>query len=185
MRSALQWAAGVVLTALLAGGLAALSDFRMGAPPDHGVLRLAWRITSQKVSLCRERSPAELEKLPLHMRLPRVCSDHLLPYVLTVAVDGQPRLVRRVEAAGAHSDRPIYIQEDLPLPPGRHAVAIAFEPALETAQRAGESDQGTAMREALAKARRFRFAAPLELAHNRVTLVQLFEQQGEFSVSGP
>lgn len=185
MHNVLRWAAGVALTALLAGGLAALSDFRMGAPPDHGVLRLAWRITSQKVSVCRERSREELEKLPPHMRLPRVCSDHLLPYVLTVTVDGEQRLLRRVEAAGAHSDRPIYIQEDLPLPPGRHAVAIAFEPDLKTAQHAKESDQGTAMREALSRARRFRFAAPLELARNRVTLVQLLEQQGEFVVSGP
>jgi hypothetical protein len=183
MHSLLRWAAGVALTALLAGGLAALSDFPMGAQPDHGVLRLAWRITSQKVSLCRERSPAELEKLPLHMRLPRVCTDHLLPYVLTVAVEGEQKLVRRVEAAGAHSDRPIYIQEDLPLPPGSHDVAITFEP--DAAEPAGESARGTAMREALAKARRFRFSASLEIARNRVTLVQLFEQRGEFSVSGP
>jgi hypothetical protein len=177
-------------TALLLGALAFLSDFTIGSLPDHGVIRLAWRLVSQRVSLCRQASAAELERLPQHMRRPTVCVDRLLPYALRVAVDGRPVLERRVSAPGAHGDRPLYVQEDLRAEPGPHTVVISFVPDEDAALKEvlGEGADAAwteALRGALGRAARFDLDRVLPAAAGRVTLIQLHEREGRFFIMGP
>ena len=186
-RASLAWPARIVVTAALLGLLAWLSDFPLGTPASHGVLRLAWRTVSQKVSLCRTPSAAELEKLPPHMRRPSVCQEQLLPYVLTVAVDGQPRLTRHVSSPGAHGNRPLFVQEDLPLAPGSHRVKIAFVPddAVARSDQSGGDAWQSALRRALERSGRYEFDGEIAVAAGRVTLVQLQEQAAVYAISGP
>ena len=68
------------------------------------------------------------------------CNNPLL------TLNGKPRLHRRVDPAGARGDRPLYVQEDVPLPAGRYDLAVRFTPLLSEIARpeasaTGESDQ--------------------------------------------
>jgi hypothetical protein len=43
------------------------------ATDQHALLRLSWRMRGERLENCRDRTPAELEALPVHMRTPRIC----------------------------------------------------------------------------------------------------------------
>ena len=186
----LTWVARGAVTAAFMAALALLSDFSIGQPATDGVLRLAWRTVGQKASLCRVPSAEELEKQPAHMRRATVCEDWLLPYVLTVEVDGQARLERRIHSIGARSNRPLFVQEDLPMTPGSHRVRVSYVPDQDAAREAaaGEARQlewQAILAPSIARAGRYIFDAEAKVIAGRVTLIQLQEQAGTFVVSGP
>jgi hypothetical protein len=60
------------------------------------------------------------------MRAPRVCERRTLPFELSVAIDGEARIAERLEPPGARSDRPVYVDRELRVTPGRHRVALRF-----------------------------------------------------------
>lgn len=118
------------LGAVTVGTLAALrlaSFVPYVARPEAGaVVRLAWRARGERVNECRRLTPAELAKLPAHMRRQEVCEGRLLPYRLAVAMDGAPVVDRLVHGAGAREDRPLYVFEELAVRPGLHHVSVRF-----------------------------------------------------------
>ncbi|HEX5634316.1 MAG TPA: hypothetical protein VFX50_13845, partial [Gemmatimonadales bacterium] len=59
-----------------------------------------------------------------------------LHYRLRAWVDGELRVDREVAPLGARGDRPLFVEQDLSLPPGRHELKVEFEP-LEDPRKAG------------------------------------------------
>lgn len=178
---------GLVAAAALAL-LAALSQRPTGQPPEQGMMRLAWRMVGQKVSLCRERSAEELEALPQHMRKPEECTRHVLPYRLRVMVDGEQRVETVITPGGAKGDRPAYVQEEVLLEPGRHRVEAAFFPveygheSLSVLGQLSEAERET-LRQALLDAEPYRFRRTVEAEPGRIVLIELDEDEGHFRIT--
>jgi hypothetical protein len=115
------------------GAAGVLALIRLGsftpytAERDVGaIVRLAWRARGEHVRECRELSPEELQRLPVHMREKEVCEGRLLPYRLVVVLDSAQVVDRLVHGAGAREDRPLYVYEDLAVQPGTHHVVVTF-----------------------------------------------------------
>ena len=115
----------VTTIAIAALNVLALAPYQP-ASAGTALLRLSWRMRGNVEEKCRDRSAAELEKIPIHMRTARVCERDAVDYELNVAIDGREVLARRLAAAGARGDRPIYVLEEFPLEPGPHRVRIAL-----------------------------------------------------------
>lgn len=97
--------------------------------PESGVLRLTWRSRGLVIRECRPLTAEEQRNVPQHMRQPggETCHNRSLPFRLRVSLDGRLMLDRPVLPAGARSDRPLYVFEDLALDPGRHSLEVDFE----------------------------------------------------------
>lgn len=122
---------GAVVAVAVAAATAGLS--RAPVPmssADEALLRLSWRMTGIAAEACRTLPPEELEKLPVHMRAPEVCTGHVASYRLTVRVDGTEVLDDVVRPAGARGDRPVTVLRDLPLEPGTYRVEVGFDAIL-------------------------------------------------------
>ena len=120
---------GGLLAAAMATGVVALSHVPYtAARGEDGELRLAWRWRSERVERCRRLGAEELAKLPTHMRRTEACERQLRPYVLDVTIDGAPVAHDTLRAAGAESDRPLYVFRRIAVAPGRHAAHVVFAP---------------------------------------------------------
>jgi hypothetical protein len=115
-------------SATLVGAVALGSAWPQGADVNDGVLRLGWRLTGQVKETCRERTAEELSKLPVHMRAPRACASEVLTYELTATVDDRVLVAKTVRSPGIRADRPLSVEEDLPIAPGEHVVSVTFAP---------------------------------------------------------
>lgn len=124
-RAALAAVATAVLLAMVALG----SGWPQGRPADHALLRLGWRLAGQIKERCRDLTPEELARRPVHMRAPRECASEVLAYDLTAAVDGQVVTRKRVRSPGLRADRPLSVEEEIEVPPGEHDVTVTFTPA--------------------------------------------------------
>jgi hypothetical protein len=93
-----------------------------------GLLRLSWRHRGEPAEVCRQRTPEELEALPVHMRTAEDCQRRRIEYPLVVRVDGAPPDSTRIRPEGARGDRPVYVFQERPLPPGVHDVEVIFAP---------------------------------------------------------
>lgn len=89
-------------------------------------LRFSWRMQSAESQVCRDRTQAELDALPAHMRTPQVCESRPLVYSLESRIDDGPEEERHVRAAGARGDRPLVVWQEVPLTPGRHRIRVHF-----------------------------------------------------------
>lgn len=120
-------AAGLLLALGAAIGMAALSRAPYAETSGEGaMLRLSWRARGERVQECRKLSASEIEALPPHMRRSEVCEGRVLPYVLTVRIDGGELVHDTIHGAGARQDRPLYVFREIPLPAGAHHVSVAF-----------------------------------------------------------
>jgi hypothetical protein len=90
------------------------------------MLRLSWRMHGERIETCRTRSPAELEKLPVHMRTEEVCEARLVAYRLVVQIDDARPDTTHVLPGGVRGDRPLFVLREMPLAPGRHRVRVRF-----------------------------------------------------------
>jgi hypothetical protein len=158
---------GLALTA----GLVAGSQLPwLAYPGDAARIRLSWRTVSEPVSECRQATPEELEALPLHMRMQTICERRHAPFRLVVRVDGVLVRDALLEPAGASGDRPLYVFEELPVPPGAHRLLVEF-----SEQRSTED----------VPSRAFRLDAGIELAALDVALVTLDASGERLAIAGP
>jgi hypothetical protein len=139
------------LLAATAGAAAALAVFcgvalaarvEVGRRADHAELRLALRATGARLELFRERSDAELARLPAHLRQRRVREDLAIDYRLTVEIDGVRRLERLLAHRGVRRTRPLTLDEALVVAPGRRLVEVAFVPIRPPSEGWEENDDG-------------------------------------------
>jgi ferredoxin/coenzyme F420-reducing hydrogenase delta subunit len=143
-----------VSSAALLAVLALGSRWPQGTDADHALLRLGWRLAGQVKEQCRDLTAEELAKQPAHMRTPRVCVSEVLTYDLTALVDGRVVAEKRVKSPGLRSDRPLSVEEDIPIAPGSHTIRVTFAPA-----------------DAAAGGRVLSFEGPLRFERGRVVLV--------------
>lgn len=172
------WRLGATL--LLVGAIVSLARIPVGATRDDGRLRLSLRTVGASVELCRERTPAELERLPQHMRRPEVCEQRIMPYRLAVTVDGHARLSRRIEPAGVRGDRPLTVDEAFALAPGAHELVVTFAPAALPDAATAE----TPLAEARRRAPRHRLEKRVQVDPGRILLVRLDSEQGRLVLEG-
>ncbi len=155
-------------TALLFVVIAALGQIPFGEVPPQAYLRLALRTTQARVEICRDRTPAELEALAVHMRRPRACEWHVIPHRLHVRLDGETVLDRVLEPRGARNDRPLVFDQRIALEPGAARLAISFAPVESAADGASAE-----LAEVLALAERHELEQPVQLRAGRIILVRL------------
>jgi hypothetical protein len=121
--------AAAVATAVLVLIIAALSRAPYSPPATgDGVLRLAWRSNTHVQEICRPRTQAELDALPVHMRTPEACSRERAEYRLVLAIDAARADTMRVVGGGIRGDRPAFVMQERDLAPGSHRVRVSFAP---------------------------------------------------------
>ena len=116
----------VILVALVSLGWLSRAPWDQPAAA-HGLLRLSWRMHAERVETCRARTPAELDRLPVHMRTEEACEARLVAYRLVLQVDDAVPDTIRVLPGGARGDRPLFVLRDTPLATGPHRVRVRFE----------------------------------------------------------
>ncbi len=127
-------ALATLVTAAAAAAAGALTQVPyQGGRGEAALIRLSWRARGTRIEECRPLSDAERRRRPAHMRQDEICEGRVLPYRLTVLVDGHEVIARSVEAAGARHDRPLYVFQEIPVAPGRHVLEVAFVLAGEVA----------------------------------------------------
>lgn len=187
LRRVVNWAARIGVAVAVMALLAQVSNQPTGETPERGMLRLAWRSLGERVRVCRELSAEELAGVPAHMRQAEECTTYILPYRLRVMVDGEALISRVVRPAGAKSDRPLYVQEDITLPPGEHTLAVSFTVAGPPADLA-DGGLGEAEREALeqarSRARAYRLQRRFRAEPGEVALLVLREGAGDGEGAG-
>ena len=123
-----RWVLGFLMMVVGSGALASLSRAPW-TPPDatRATLRLSWRATSRRIEECRPMTESERARLPAHMRQERVCEGRVAPYRLRVRIDGTVVSNDTVRAAGARSDRPIYVLREYAVAAGVREVRVEFD----------------------------------------------------------
>jgi hypothetical protein len=140
--SGLRRATAGVATVVLVALLALLSGVPYTAEPaQRAIVRLSWRARGERVQRCRRPSDEELEKLPVHMRPREICERGIVPYRLRVRVDDSLAVDALVRAGGAQGDRPLFVFAEVPLSPGTHRLAIAFEREGSDHKKAGSENE--------------------------------------------
>lgn len=165
------------------GAAAALAGVRLGSFASYGaatdaraVIRLAWRARGERVRECRHRTPAELQRLPPHMRQEEVCAGRILPYRLVVELDGVAAVDDVIHGAGAREDRPLYVSRDLPVPPGAHRLVVSFA---RESRAAGDSANTTG---GLSTPARLTLDTTVVVGSGRVVLVTYDEEREQLVV---
>lgn len=162
------------LLAVAAGALAVLSAAPWQATPsDAAALRIAFKhVARLEAGPAGGPAPAELAKLPRHMRpqgpaaVPR---GSRVDTTLRVTVDERLVLERRYRPGGLRRDGPTFGYEELRLAPGRRRIEVLLvdgDPAAHVP--AGETgDAGP-----------WRLVREVDVAPGRVLLVELVEGRG-------
>ncbi len=113
----------------LMAATALLARAPTGTPATGSELRVALSTAHGRIEICRTPSEQELAALPAHMRARRICEETAPDYLLKIAIDGEPRLDRRIVPQGVRRTRPLAIDAALRLPAGTHRVEIELAPA--------------------------------------------------------
>jgi coenzyme F420-reducing hydrogenase delta subunit len=112
--------------ALVFGALV-VSGSRVGyaLPRDEGPeLVVSFKHPGVTEQRCRQRTPEELQKLPLHMRQPQVCERGRVWVRLRASVDGARIVDKKYEPKGLWDDGNSLALERLPVSPGSHLVRV-------------------------------------------------------------
>lgn len=102
---------------------------------DEARIRLSWRTVSEPIRACRKPTPEELAALPQHMRMQEICERRHAPFHLLVRLDGKTVREGLHEPPGARGDRPLYVFEEIAVPPGPHRIEVEFREELEEGAR--------------------------------------------------
>jgi len=143
---------------------------------DSSILRLTWRSRGMVVSECRPLTEAEQQNIPRHMRQANgeSCTTRALPFRLTVALGGRTAMDRRVDPAGARSDRPLYVYHDFELSPGRHQVEVTFQ-----------VEEGSPPDSMDGSASTLRYRGEVDLARGRIALITTDPSGGRLVLTNP
>ncbi len=127
MNKGITKAFATVLAVGMTVALAALSHVPYEPPGARAAeVRFAWRARGARVEECRQLTPEELQQVPPHMRQDEICEGRILPYWLEVRLDGRKVVDQLVRGAGAREDRPLYVFENVAVPPGTYELDVRF-----------------------------------------------------------
>jgi hypothetical protein len=125
--------------AVLAGSLlsvpAVLIYFASDAPyaashPGESLVKLTFKHPGRIQEDCRERTPQELARMPVHMRKAKDCERTRPPVYVEFSLDGNLLLARTFPPTGIMKDGPSYAYETFPVPPGSHKVVVNMRDSL-------------------------------------------------------
>lgn len=134
-------AAALVIAAVAA--LVVLSQLTWRASnPDNAELRLSWRMPAPSYRHCRPPTEAELAGVLPHMRPSEVCTDTVIPFRLTVRLDGDTLHSEPVERSGPRA-RTLTIYRSFAVAPGSYALDVAFLPETQPGIERGVVDAAT------------------------------------------
>jgi hypothetical protein len=136
VRSAAILAASVALILPIAG-LARAPYTPAGA--GDAVLRFSWRMTVSVREDCRQRTQAELDALPVHMRTPEECTRDASQYQLALRIGERTELLQLMRR-GAKGDRPLFVLEERRLPPGSYNVSVELQRVTELVETVARLD---------------------------------------------
>jgi len=108
-----------------------LSDLPVALPPAEPALVISFNHPGERGEHCRDRSPEELAKLPVHMRQVRICERGRASVRLRVTVDGVPRLEKTFEPGGLSGDGNSVAMETIPLSVGQRRVQVELGDTLD------------------------------------------------------
>jgi ferredoxin len=119
--------AATLLAAVIAGGLGLVSDLVYAAPRLAGSeLVVSFKHPGEVSENCRELTPEEIAKRPVHMRQDRVCDRARASVRLRVELDGKRVVDATVPPQGIWSDGNSVAIERIPVTPGEHEVRVAI-----------------------------------------------------------
>lgn len=128
--ASLRWAAALVVGLGLLVAASALTRVPVALHGDaEALLRLSWRFDDAVVRECRPPTEQERARMPPHMVRDEICEERIVPYVLTVSLDGAELVDREVRPGGARGDRPLSVHLEAFADPGEHRIRIRFRPA--------------------------------------------------------
>lgn len=174
----------IILKVILTTGLIAFtvifSHRESGTEPAHGLLRLSWRLTTERVKFCREYTNQERASLPQHMQQGQVCDRTFLPYDLVLKLDDKIQIKKNIIPEGMRSDHPLIVFEELPLAPGTHTINISFTPQnpqdIMAHFKLADSQLQT-VKEAHAQAHHFKLEQYVTVKAAQVVMVELNENK--------
>lgn len=151
-----------VLAALVAVAVGAASDVPYQSPVLTGSeLVVTFKHPGMISENCRELTPEELEKTPVHMRKAKICDRERSSVRLKILVDGQPLREATYAPKGIWHDGSSVAVERLEIAPGTHSVVVAI----------GDSADLNAWQ--------YETAQELEFQHNERRVV-IFDRQAGF-----
>lgn len=187
IRHVFLWAFRIAVPVLMLTMLATFARLPMGQAPEHGSMRLAWRMVGEKIRLCRDYTPEEKKTLALHMRAAQHCENRLLTYRLKFELNGKEYQPLIISPSGARGDRPLFVNTQIRLPPGPYHLKLRFAPLSPEELLGGDpkapENQAlkTALAEALKTAGVFTFDESFTLKAGQVWMLDLKESAGKFS----
>ena len=163
MKRALQIAAQLALYVPLMALIGYFSTAPKFSPVSEGeaLLRLSFIHAAERKAPCRQRTPEELAKLAPNMRAALDCPRERSPLLVELELDGNVVLRREVEPAGLKRDGNATVYHRLPVPAGRHKIAVRLR------DRPGEGFN-------------FMREETVDLAPGRVLLIDFVAGQGGF-----
>jgi hypothetical protein len=108
--------------------------------PERAVVKVSFTHHGKPVSECRQRSAAELAKLPPHMRAPVQCPRERSPVVVEVDVDGQTVYRYAAQPSGLSRDGASAVYQRIELPAGPHEFTVRMN---DDARQSGFNHQRT------------------------------------------
>ncbi|MFY9315657.1 MAG: hypothetical protein WAO95_08870 [Burkholderiales bacterium] len=93
-------------------------------PADQALLRLSIAHAAELRHACRERSPAELAKLPPNMRAAQDCPRERSPLLVELEIDGVVAYRTEALPAGAQRDGLATLYHRLPIAAGAHRIVV-------------------------------------------------------------
>lgn len=106
---------------VLIGYFSSRPQFRQIAG-DEALVRLSFAHAAQRKQPCRDRTPAELAKLPPNMRAAQDCPRERADVLVELELDGRVVLRRELAPSGLKRDGNASMYHRLVVPSGRHRV---------------------------------------------------------------
>ena len=102
------------------------------ADAELAVVKVSISHATQRVEPCRQLTQEEIEQMAANMRRSTLCGRERLPLVVSMMLNGESVLERKVSPAGLWGDGPATVYERFSVEPGVHDVTIRLRDSART-----------------------------------------------------
>lgn len=127
-RSKKQVAKAVLMTSAVLSFIGYYSRKPMGVEQTDSFIRLSWKVPRQTTKVCRKLTPAEVAKLPFHMKKEEDCLLTSIKYKVVLELNDEIFLSKEVISHGARHDKPMFVDEVIKVKPGNYNIKVSFKP---------------------------------------------------------
>ena len=114
---------GYTLFALLLGYLSASPDWRY-FPADKALVKLSFSLSGARKEACRDRTSAELKKIPGTAKVPKSCPRERHPVHVKLWLNDKQVFAGSAQPGGLSDDGPSTFYETFKVPPGQHSLKL-------------------------------------------------------------